>query len=291
MQGILRSLGKEVLVCNAFAVPPNLLFLDPHGELKKLGVDVSAEELEKYEVLMVLDTSAWAQLGTMADVLRATKLTKIVLDHHRSEDDLGAEMFKNVEAEATGRLVVEAADALGVPLTPEIAVPAFAAVATDTGWFRFASTTAGSYRLAARLVEAGATPDAIYKELYEDETLARLQLIGHAMGRTQTDLDGRLIYTWIELSDFAATGAHPTDSEDVVNMTLAVGGTEVAAIFVEQRSGGFKISLRSRCGVDCSRLAELFGGGGHRQAAGLFINEPLDSARAKVLDAIREAMK
>jgi phosphoesterase RecJ-like protein len=291
MQAILRGLGKDVLVCNAFAVPPNLLFLDPNKELKKLGVDVPVEELDRYEAIMVLDTSAWAQLGAMADVLRSTRLTKLVLDHHRSEDDLGAEMFKDVEAEATGRLVVEAADALGVALTPEIAVPAFAALATDTGWFRFSSTRADTYRLAARLVEAGAAPDAIYRELYEDETLARLQLIGRTMARTQTELDGRLIYTWIELSDFAATGAHPTDSEDVINMTLAVGGTEVAVILVEQRSGGFKVSLRSRCQVDCSRLAEQFGGGGHRQAAGLFLNEPLESARAKVLDAVRTAMK
>ena len=111
------------------------------------------------------------------------------------------------------------------------------------------------------------------------------------MARTQTELDGRLIYTWIELADFAATGALPTDSEDVINMTLAVGGTEVAVILVEQRNGGFKISLRSRCQVDCSRLAEQFGGGGHRKAAGLFLNEPLESARAKVLDAARAAMK
>jgi phosphoesterase RecJ-like protein len=142
MRAILQGLGKDVLVCNAFAVPPNLLFLDPNGVLKKLDVDVPVEELDKYEALLVLDTSAWAQLGAMADVLRTTKLTKLVLDHHRSEDDLGAEMFKDIEAEATGRLVVEAADALGVPLRPEIAVPAFAALATDTGWFRFSSTRA-----------------------------------------------------------------------------------------------------------------------------------------------------
>ncbi len=86
----------------------------------------------------------------------------MVLDHHVSGDDLGAELFKDAEAEATGRLVIEAADQLGVRLTPEIARPAFVALATDTGWFRFASTTAETLRLAARLVEAGATPDQLY---------------------------------------------------------------------------------------------------------------------------------
>ena len=107
---------------------------------------------------MILDTSAWAQLGAMGDVIRATHALKMVLDHHKSEDDLGAEMFKNVEAEATGRLVVECADQLGVALTPEIARPAFVALTTDTGWFRFASTRADTLRLGGRLVEAGTCP-------------------------------------------------------------------------------------------------------------------------------------
>ncbi len=87
-------------------------------------------------------------------------------------------MFKNTSAEATGRLVVEAADALGVALTPEIAAPAYAALATDTGWFRFASTSADTYRLAGRLVDAGAKPDLLYKQLYEGDTLGRVRLIG-----------------------------------------------------------------------------------------------------------------
>ncbi len=290
MAAILESLGKEVLVVTPFATPPGYLFIDPQRKFKQLGVDVSVEQLDSYEVLIVLDTTAWAQLGEMGDVIRASRLVKIVLDHHVSGDDLGAELFKDTSAEATGRLVVEAADALGVELTPEIARSAFAALTTDTGWFRFSSTTAETLRLAARLVEAGAAPDRLYQDLYEADTLARLQLVGRTMARTQTELDGRLIYTHIERADFDTVGAHPADSEDVINMTLAVDGTEAAVILVEQKTGGFKISFRSRCELDCSRVAEQFGGGGHKKAAGAFINEPLESARAKVLDAVRRAM-
>ena len=291
MANILDRLGKEVLICNAFAVPRNLRFLDPEGRLKQLGVDVSAAAIDSYQVFIVLDTCAWAQLGAMGDVLRTTKAVKVVLDHHVSEDDLGAEMFKDNRVEATGRLVVEAADQLGVELTPEIARPAFAALATDTGWFRFASTTADTLRLAGRLVAAGAAPDELYKNLYEEDTLGRLRLIGRTITRAQTEFDGRLIYTWIELADFAASGAAPSDSEDIINLTLSVSGTQVAVILVEQTSGGFKVSLRSRCQVDCSRLAEQFGGGGHKQAAGALLKEPLDSARARILDAVRAAME
>ena len=99
-------------------------------------------------MLFVLDTSAWAQLGEMADVVRASKAHKAILDHHVGEDEMGAELFKNPQAEATGRLVLEAARHLGVRVTPEIARPLFAAIATDTGWFRFASTSGTTLRYA-----------------------------------------------------------------------------------------------------------------------------------------------
>ncbi len=138
--------------------PPNLQWIDPARRLKTLGADVQLGDLHSIEVLLVLDTSAWAQLGDMAIVLRTTAAKKLVLDHHVSQDDLGAEAFKNTQAEATGRLVLEAAEHLGVKLTPEIATPLFAALATDTGWFRFASTTGDTYRFAGRLVDAGARP-------------------------------------------------------------------------------------------------------------------------------------
>ncbi len=291
MAGILERLGKTVQVVTGFDLPPNLRFLDPDRKIKRVGPDVSLDSLKSVEVVLILDTSAWAQLGDMGEVIRTTKAKKAVLDHHVSSDDLGAELFKDSTAEAAGRLVAEAADHLNVPLTPEIAQPLYAALATDTGWFRFASTTSETLRLAARLIDAGAVPDELYKQLFENESLGRLRLIGRTMARLQTELDGRLIYSWILLEDFDAAGALPSDSEDIINMSLGVGGTEFALIFVEQRSGGFKISFRSRCDVDCSRLAEQFGGGGHRRAAGAFQPGSLDEVLAKTLDAVRAAMQ
>ena len=156
MAAMLDKLGKRVRIVNGQATPPNYQFIDPHRRIKAINVDVQPAELADVEVLMVLDTSAWAQLGPMGEVIKATKAKKIVLDHHVSSDDLGAEQFKNVEAEATGRLVLEAAQHLGVKLSPEIATPLFAAIATDTGWYRFGSTRGDTFRAAGALVDAGA---------------------------------------------------------------------------------------------------------------------------------------
>jgi phosphoesterase RecJ-like protein len=291
MAGALESLGKHVRIVNGQATPPGLQFLDPEGKIKAIHVEVPPAELADVEVAMILDTSAWIQLGPMADVFRGLRAKKIVLDHHVSDDELGAEVFKDVTAEATGRLVVDAAHALGVQLTPRIATPAFAALATDTGWFRFASTSGNTYRCAGELVDAGVKPSAIYKSLYERDTLARLRLIGRTIERAQTDLGGRLIYTSVRREDFAATGALASDTEDIINMTLQVAGTEVAVFCSELDDGKVKISLRSRGTLDCSRLAEQFAGGGHKAAAGATLPGPVDEAQRKVLDAVRAALR
>lgn len=288
---ILESLGKQARIVNGQATPPNLAFLDPQRRLKTLHEDIQPAELDDVQVLIVLDTSAWQQLGPMADVVRATQAKRLIIDHHVSGDDLGAELFKNTSAEATGRLVVEVADQLGVPLTAEIATPLYAAIATDTGWFRFPSTTGDTYRFASRLVDAGVRPQELWTSLYEQDTLARLLLRGRILARAQVELDGRLIHTGVLEEDFQATGALRSDTEDMINLTLMVQGTEVAVILVALSDGRFKVSFRSRSAVDCSRLAEHFGGGGHKAAAGATIEGPFDMAQRKVLDAVRAAMR
>jgi len=291
MAGVLRSLGKTVQIVNGHPTPPNLTFIDPDNDIKVIGEDVQVADLKDVDVMIVLDTSAWAQLGDMGEVIKTTNARKLIVDHHVGEDDLGAELFKNTKAEATGRLVVEAAEALGVELTPEIARPVFAAVATDTGWYRFGSAKAHTYQLAARLCEAGADPTEIYGELYERDTEGRVRLRGTILSRAKTELEGRMVHTYVLAEDFAATGALPSDTEDAINLTMAIAGTEVAVILVGQLDGGFKLSFRSRCDVDCSVLAGKFNGGGHRAAAGAFISEPFETAQPKVLDAVRNAMQ
>jgi phosphoesterase RecJ-like protein len=289
MAEVLRSVGKSVRIINAHRTPPALHFLDPAGNIEVLGDNLQAEDISA-DCIMILDTSAWAQLGDMGDVIRSSRADKIVIDHHVGEDELGATMYKDYQSEATGHLVVQAADALKVPLTRSMSVPLFAAIATDTGWFRFGSVTAETYRVVARLIEAGVVPSEVYGDLYERDTLGRLRLRGLILSRTAAELDGALMHTYVQKEDFAATGAEPSDTEDAINMTLAVEGARGAVIFVGQLRGGFKLSFRSRCGMDCNEIARQFGGGGHKAAAGAFVEGTLEEVQQRVLPVVREAM-
>ena len=290
MAEILRTIGKRVRIINAHRTPPALEFLDPAGHIEVLGDGVEAEEISA-DCIMVLDTSAWAQLGDMGDVIRRSSADKIIVDHHIGEDDMGAMLYKDYQAEATGHLVVQAADALGVPLTRTIALPLFAAIATDTGWFRFGSVTSETYRVIARLVDAGVVPCEVYEDLYERDTLERLKLRGLILSRTETELDGALAYTYVNKEDFEAMGALPGDTEDSINGMLTVRGTKAAVIMIGQVRGGYKLSFRSRCGMDCSEIAQQFGGGGHKAAAGAFLDGSLDDVRERVLPIVRNAVR
>ena len=115
MAELLRALGKKVRIVNGQATPPNLQFIDPDNEIMAIGEDFQVADADDIDLLMILDTSAWAQLGPMRELIEGTSAKKIIFDHHVGEDELGAEPFKNTTAEATGRLVVQAADKLGVP--------------------------------------------------------------------------------------------------------------------------------------------------------------------------------
>jgi phosphoesterase RecJ-like protein len=286
----LRSLGKTVRIVNGDTVPPHIAFIDPNRDVQVLGRDVSVGEIA-CDALVVLDTSAWSQLGPMADVVRESPARKIVVDHHVSQDDMGAALFKDTAAESTGRLVLEAIDALGAALTPAIATALFAAISTDTGWFRFSSVNEATFAAAARLAKAGAKPHVVFGALYEQNSLARLWLQGRILTNVKSHLDGRLLTTAITRADLEAVGAEATDTEDVINRLLGVAGVEVALLFLELGPQETKVSLRSRAAVDVNKIAERLGGGGHRAAAGVRFRGPLTDAQAVVLDEVRAAMQ
>ena len=290
LAAILQALGKDVRIVNPSAIPQTLMFLDPEGRIFKIGDGIKPEELLETDVHIVVDTSSWNQLQEVGHILRKSSARRVVIDHHASSDDLGALEFKDTQAEATGVLILEMADALDLPIPPAVAAPLFCAIATDTGWFRFSSVRDSTFRVAARLVGLGAQPDVLYRQLYEQFSVGRIRLAGCVLSRVTLDCDGKLAYTWVESGDFDRCGARPVDTEDLVNDCLKIGGTQCAFIAVEQLNKSVKFSFRSRAGVDVAVLAEQFGGGGHRQASGATLTGSLPEALKRVLAATREAI-
>ena len=288
---LLERLGKSVRIVNPSALPDNLEFLDPTKRIMKIGSDIEPEKILDADVHVILDTSAWVQLVDVGKVLKKTKARRVVIDHHVSSDNLGAIEFKDTGAEATGALVVRMAEALGWELTPEMVTPLFCAIATDTGWFRFSSTTGETMRIIGRLIDLGAKPHLIYEQLYERNSLARVLLGARVLANIKLDSEGRLAYLLVHQSDFEATDAKPVDTEDLVNESLKIAGTQAAFIAIEQLNKTVKVSFRSRTDLNVAEIAEQFGGGGHKQAAGAVLPGPMNKAVQQVLTAMKSALE
>jgi phosphoesterase RecJ-like protein len=285
---VLERQGKQVQMVIASKFPPRYRFLDPQGRIQQFAPP--GDPWRQVDVVLILDTGTWNQLASCGPFLRELPAPKVVIDHHQTQDELGAHRFVDSSAEATGRLVFEAITALGVPLPPAAANALFVALAMDTGWFRHSNASAKTFALAEKLVASGASPELLYEHLFEANSLARLKLTGLVLERLQVTAGGQVAYTEIRRGDYAATGAVPQDTEDLVNYTRSLAGVEVGLLFMEQPRGGVKVSFRSRARIDVAKVAEQFGGGGHRLASGAILEAPLEEARARVLQALQLAL-
>lgn len=280
----LTAIGKKPRIAIASKLLPRYEFLDPKREIIE---DFKPAAFTNCDCVVVLDTGTWNQLGDFGKWLRESPLPRAVVDHHRTQDDLGGLQFVDTSAEAAGRLAHEIIVALGAPISAKAANHLFMAIATDTGWFRHQNATPATFALCGELVAAGANPTVLYEQLYEAATLSRFKLTAVALQRLQVRANGKIAFTEIALSDYASTGAVPGDTEDLINYPRGVEGVDLALVFIEQPDGGTKVSFRSRA-ADVSKLAERFGGGGHKLASGARVPRPLADARDEVLKAAEE---
>jgi phosphoesterase RecJ-like protein len=285
---VLQRHDKTVRMTVASVLPTRYDFLDPQRRVQRFTPP--GDEWRATDLVLVLDTGTWNQLGDFGPFLRSLPVPKVVIDHHLTQDDLGAHRFVDVTAEATGRLVFEAITALGGPLPETAAHALFVALAMDTGWFRHHNTTPATFTLASVLVKSGARPTTAYEHLFEQNSLGRLRLTGLILDRLQLAHSGQVAYTEIHRGDYEATGATPQDTEDLINYTRSLASVEVGLFFMEQPRGGVKVSFRSRDRVDVARIAEQFGGGGHRLASGTVLHTSLDEARTRILQAVGAAL-
>lgn len=283
----LKKLGKDVYVINRDSVPETLKFL-PSSELFRR--EVSDRE---FDVLFLLDCNTIERTGLKDLKARNT----IIIDHHIMPGDpeelWDKETLENSivdsEASATGELIFMILAELGIALDKDIATNLYTALLFDTGGFRYANTTAVSLDIASRLVDAGAEPWWITKELYESVPYRAIKLLSSAFSTIEKE--GETAWITVTQEMFSETGTTSEDTEDFVDYPRMIKGVEVAVFFREDSEDLCKVSLRSKGGINVQKIAGRFGGGGHAPAAGCSINAPLNEAKNKVLDAVREAGK
>lgn len=257
------------------------------------------------DAIVVIDTGSWSQLELFQKYLAPRAAKTIVIDHHRRGDaDVGERRWIDAGAAAVCQLAA-GLSCLLLRVTPEqlpghVAVPLFLGLATDTGWFRHSNVDSGVLNLAADLVEAGVKPNELYQNVEQQDTPARLALMGRALSslKLHDSPIGSASIGVMSLTrrDFAETGASASETGGLIDLPQTIASVKVAALLNEADGADFgkpgqvvtKISLRSKTdAVDVDKVCRTFGGGGHAKAAGAKVDMPIQQAVEAVIRALQ----
>lgn len=279
----LTSLGKKPSLLSSDPVPERYRFLPGSAGIKILG---TLEE--DGDGVIILECSDFARTG----ISGLERLPSLNIDHHGSTQPWADLNWIDPSTSAVGELVFLLIKFLEVEISPEIAINLFTAIMTDTGSFQYSNTSEQTLRIASELVRAGASPSLISREVYMNQSEARLKLLARVLATLQIDSSERIATINMSLADLESTEANDDDTEGFVNYPLSLSGIEASVFFRECGDKNFKVSLRSKETVDVSIIASSFGGGGHARAAGCSLNDiSLAEAQVMILERIKKLLQ
>jgi phosphoesterase RecJ-like protein len=224
-----------------------------------------------------------AMLGATA--VRAKEV--VWIDHHRSNEGLGTIPLIDPTASSTCEMVARLIDAMGGGMSDDTAACLYAGLVTDTGRFQYEAVRPETLRLGAELREHDFDHTRLIQALYEDNGAPYLKLMGVALQRLTLDPEADLVWSYLTQGDLAEAGVHPSEADDLIDTIRTAREADVAAVVKQQRDGRFKVSMRSRGAHDVAAVAQIFGGGGHRLAAGYTSRHGL----AGTLERMRAALR
>lgn len=289
----LRSRGTNVEVVNPHPTPNRFRFLDLEPPIRAFDPGESRRILEAADLLVVMDISVPERLGGLEPLVEEIAPPIVVIDHHAGTSRIDGIDVRDVGAAATGELVFGLLEAWGAgdEVTPAMANALYAAIAYDTGGFRYANTTGRTHEVAAELIRRGAEVERINRLVFESVSPARARLTARVMTSFHRSRSGRVAWAELPRSWIEEESADPEDVDGIVESLRALEGVEVAMLFKELDDEAIKISFRSAGDADVNAFADRFGGGGHTKAAGAFVRKPLRETVDRVVRAALETFE
>ena len=224
------------------------------------------------DIIFTLDFNAFHRTGNMETVLEESNALKIMIDHHQAPDNYATYTFSDVSMSSTCEMVYHFINMLGDTnlIDTEIATCLYVGIMTDTGSFRFASTTSTTHKIIAQLIEKGANNTEIHNNIYDTNSYERLQLLGCALSNLKIIPEYKAAYITLSQDELNKFNYKKGDTEGFVNYGLSLNNIKLAAIFIEDKQEGIiKISLRSKGNFSVNEMSRAhFDGGGHTNAAG-----------------------
>ncbi len=270
----LKTKGHDAVVIAPNDYPKFLKWIPGENTIiKHESNTVKANTLiENADLIFTLDFNSLSRTGSMEPHLTVAKGIKIMIDHHQQPEDYAKYVYSDVSLSSTSEMIYHFLEMLGdlKAINKDIATSLYVGIMTDTGSFRFASTTSKTHRVVADLIDKGANNAQIHHNVYDTNTFGRTQLLGCALNNLKVIPEHKTAYISLTQSELNKFNFKKGDTEGFVNYGLSVKNVVFAAIFIEHKKEGIiKISLRSKGNFDVNEFARNhFNGGGHLNAAG-----------------------
>jgi phosphoesterase RecJ-like protein len=285
LKDYLAGRGKTASIINHSATPYYYQFLDPQQEIQQFRPDHHAAILQDADGIIVLDTNSPDRLASMKPYVLSSKARKVCIDHHLDKVEFADLYILDEPSAATGAIVYRLLEFLGVRhFSPTMATALYTAIMTDTGSFRFPKTDPTIHRQVARLIECGADPVRIYQNVYEQGSVGRLLLLSKVLSTLRTEANGKIACIVATKEMFQETGTSEVDTDNMINYTLSIKGVQIGLMLTEL-DGAVKIGFRSKGDIGIHKLAQEFGGNGHKNAAGARVPK---SSLAELLPLVLE---
>lgn len=280
---ILNNFKKKSEMIAISKIPDIYSFIPNIKEIKNL------EEIDKsreFDVVINLDVASKDRICDASILFDKAKFT-INIDHHKTNCGYANLNIIDPDASSTGEVLFYLFNKLGLKINKDTAIGLYTAILTDTGSFRFDNTKPATFNAASKLVEIGINPSDIYKKVYESDSKTLVLFQAHCISKAKFLDDNKIAYTEVYKKDMEKFSAGDDCMEGLTEKLRAIVTTKIAFTAKEMKSGGTKISMRSKF-ADSAQICETFGGGGHKFAAGCTIKAPIEKAVVKILEEIKK---
>ena len=279
---LLRSLGKDAEVILRDIIPVSYVTLPGANEIKQVG-----EVNGKYDAVFVIECSDLARPGI--DGLDAQVTVNI--DHHSTSEHFGTINWIDATASAVGEMIYNLCKAIGGRISKDIAECLYLAIVSDTGSFHFSNTTDRTLKVASELIKVGVKPAAVSEVIYNSYPWSRIELLRQVLATVRRDATGKIAYLRQTLAMADNTDSVDGDNNGFVNIPLAAKDIEAVLYMREVKADAYRVSLRSKGDINVARVAEKFGGGGHKNASGLRVEGDWNELEAKIIGELTSAIE
>lgn len=293
----LKSIGISSTICHPDKMPHFLSWLEGADHILSFDNNENevTQKLNEADLIFSLDYNHPSRIGLLEPLFKESKAKKVMIDHHQSPDTSSFDiLFSDTESCSTSQLIYEFFEGLGKTdvVNETSGTPLYCGIMTDTGSFRFPSTTAKTHRIIASLIEKGVKNSQVHEKVFDSNSVNRLQLNGYALSsKLNLIMDGEVGYIALSQDELNRFDYQKGDTEGLVNQILSIKGVKLAVFFKEDENM-IKISFRSKGNTYVNELArEYFNGGGHVYAAGGRFIGHLDQAIDKFVTTAPKYVK